>query len=89
MNITMWILAGGILGCIAYSYLGFNEERGLIVSIIIGSIGGFFGGNVLAPALGSPAAIPGEFNMVALFFAAAVASAFLFAGSVLDKRWGI
>jgi hypothetical protein len=32
MNIVMWILAGGVLGCVGYSYLGFNEDLGIAVS---------------------------------------------------------
>lgn len=89
MNIALWILAGGGVGWLAYAIIGYNEERGMVVSIIIGACGGFVGGKVIAPALSAAAAVPADFNMGALLFASAVAAAFLFLGNVVHKRWGI
>jgi len=90
VNIAMWILAGGIVGWLAYSVIGYNEERGVVVSLVIGAFGGFVGGKALAPMLSSSAAaVPGNFSMAALFCAAAVAAGFLFLGNVSQKRWGI
>ena len=88
MNIAIWILAGGILGWVGYAFLGFNTERAKIVPILIGAIGGFFGGKVIAPLFMS-VAVPVDFSMVALLFAAAVAAAFLAAGNFLYNRWGV
>jgi uncharacterized membrane protein YeaQ/YmgE (transglycosylase-associated protein family) len=89
MNIVMWMLAGGILGWVAYSYLGFNEGRGMLVSIFIGTLGGFLGGKMIAPMFTAAAAVPGDFSTSALFFAAAVASAFLAVGNLVHNRWGV
>jgi len=89
MNIVMWILAGGILGWAGYSFLHFNEERGVTVSIIIGAFGGFLGGTMIAPMFTGAAAVPGDFSLPALFFAAAVAAAFLAAGNLVYDRWGM
>jgi len=89
MNIVMWILAGGALGWIGYSYFGYNEERGMNVSIIIGSAGGFLGGYLIAPMFSAAAAVPGDFSASALVFAAVVASASLFVGNLVHKRWGV
>lgn len=89
MNIVMWILAGGILGWVGYSHLGFNEERGMVVSIIIGAVGGLLGGKMIAPMFTAAAAIPGDFSASALFFAAGVAAALLAAGNLVSKRWNV
>jgi uncharacterized membrane protein YeaQ/YmgE (transglycosylase-associated protein family) len=89
MNIVMWMLAGGVLGWAGYSYLDFNEARGMVVSIVIGAVGGFVGGKVIAPMFTSAAAAPGDFSAMALFFAAAVAAASLTAGNMVYKRWGV
>jgi uncharacterized membrane protein YeaQ/YmgE (transglycosylase-associated protein family) len=89
VNIALWILAGGALGWLGYAVIGINQERGLMVSIVIGAVGGFFGGKVIAPALSAAAAMPDAFNATALFFAAAFAAAFLFLGNVSHQRWGI
>jgi uncharacterized membrane protein YeaQ/YmgE (transglycosylase-associated protein family) len=88
MNIAIWMLAGAILGWVGYSFLGFNEARGKLVSIIIGAVGGFFGGQMVAPMF-TAAAVPSDFSLSALFFAAAVAAAFLALGNLVHRRWGV
>ena len=88
MNIVVCMLAGGILGWVAYSVLGFNEARGRMVSIIIGAMGGFFGGQMIAPMFSAvPAA--GDVSVAAVFFAAAVAAAFLAGSNLVHDRWGV
>ncbi|OGA53547.1 MAG: hypothetical protein A3G24_17560 [Betaproteobacteria bacterium RIFCSPLOWO2_12_FULL_62_13] len=89
MNIAMWILAGGIMGWIGYAALGANADRGLVVSIIIGMVGGFFGGNVLAPMFGAAAANPGDFSPFALFIAAASAAGCLTISNMIRNRYGV
>jgi len=89
MNIVMWLLAGGMLGWIGYSYMGFNKERGMMVSAVLGAIGGVVGGKMIAPMFTAAAAVPGDFNASALFYATAVAAAFLFAGNLIHNRWGV
>ena len=89
MNIAMWVLAGGVLGWLGYAHLRANEERGMIFSIIIGIVGGFFGGNVLAPMLGAVTETPNIFSPFALLVAAASAAACLAIGNLLAKRYGV
>jgi uncharacterized membrane protein YeaQ/YmgE (transglycosylase-associated protein family) len=88
MNIVIWMLAGAILGWVGYSFLGFNEARGRMVSIVIGAIGGFFGGKMIAPMF-TVAPVTADFNLSALFFAVAVAGAFLAVGNLVYERWGV
>lgn len=89
MNVVSWMLAGGLVGWAGYSFLHFNAGRGLMVSIVIGTVGGFFGGKVLAPVLTAAAAGPGELSASALLFAAAVAAAFVALGNLVYERWGV
>jgi uncharacterized membrane protein YeaQ/YmgE (transglycosylase-associated protein family) len=89
MNIVMWMLAGGILGWVGCAFLGFNEERGMVVSVIIGTAGGLFGGKLIAPMFTAAAAVPEAFSLSALLFAAAVAAAFVAVGNLVGKRWGV
>ena len=88
MNIAIWILAGGLLGWVGYAFMGYNAERAKVVPILIGAMGGFFGGKVIAPMF-TAAAVPVGFSMVALVFAAALAVAFLALGEFLYRRWGV
>ena len=89
MNIVMWMLAGGVVGWASYSYLGFNQKRGMLVSIVIGAVGGFFGGKMIAPMFIAATAVSGDFSSSALLSAAAVAGAFLALGNLVYSHWGV
>ena len=89
MNIAMWVLAGGITGWIGYAALGANADRGLVVSIIIGMVGGFFGGHVLAPMFGTAVANATEFSPFALFIAGASAAGCLTLSNMIHNRYGV
>src|SRR5688572_14502121 len=89
MNVVMWILAGGLLGWVGFSYFGYNEERGMKVSVIMGIAGGFLGGKLIAPLFITAAAVPADFSMATLFVAAVVAASFLFVGNAVNARWGV
>jgi uncharacterized membrane protein YeaQ/YmgE (transglycosylase-associated protein family) len=89
MNIATWILAGGIIGWIAFSLLKFNAGRGMIISVIIGVAGAVAGGDLLAPLLSTAIASPGDFNPLSLFTAAASAAGCLIVGDMVHSRFGV
>lgn len=89
MNITAWMLAGGIMGWIGFSCFGFNLKRGLAISIIIGMAGSLLGGAWLAPLLETAPVNPGDLNPLSLFTAAAVALAGLTLTDMVHKRFDV
>jgi len=89
MNIAMWVLAGGVIGWAGYTLLKVNEERGMVISIIIGMVGGFFGGNVLAPILGAVADAPNDFSLFSMTIAMASAAGCLAIGNLVSNRYGV
>lgn len=89
MNIMIWVLAGAVAGWIGYTYMKFNEDRGMIVSVIIGAVGGFFGGNVLAPMLGAVTDTPNTFSLFSLAVALAAAAGCLAIGNLVSNRYGV
>ena len=89
MNIAMWVLAGSMLGWIGYTVLKINEERGIVISIIIGVVGGFFGGNVLAPMLGAVTDTPNNFSLFSLVVALAGAAGCLAISDLVSNRYGV
>jgi len=76
------------MGWVGFTMLQFNEERGVGISMLIGAVGGIFGGQILAPMLSSAVPIPGAFDFWALFIAAAGAAACLVVGNLVHKRFG-
>ena len=89
MNIAMWVVAGGVLGWIGFAILNANKERGMVISVIIGVLGGFFGGNVLAPMLGAVTDTPNDLSLFSLTIALASAAACLAIGNLLSRRMGV
>ena len=88
MNMAIWLLAGGVVGWLAYAYLGF-DKRGLMGSVIIGALGGAVGGTFIAPMFNVGAAAPEAFTAAGVLFAAALAAAFLLISNFVYKRWGL
>lgn len=89
MDIVLWVLTGSVLGWVGCTYLRFNEGRGVMVSVIIGALGGFVGGEIVAPIFTAAAAAPDDFSVFALSYAAAAAAAFLVLGNMVHERWGV
>ena len=87
MNIFLWMVTGAALGWASYALLNMSEGRGKAAAMVIGAIGGIFGGKVLAPMVTAPALVPDAFSMSALVLAAVMASVALVIGSFVYKRW--
>ena len=88
MSIVLWILAGALLGWIAYHFLDMSPGRGQPVSLVIGAVGGVLGGKLVAP-LFVAASVPESFSGATLAIAVLVAAVVLYAGSFVYNRWGI
>ena len=87
MDMILWTLAGGLVGWLSHSYLGFNAARGRILSIVIGAFGGVLGGKEVAPIFATATA--GEFNTTAMLFALAVAATFLVVSQLMSSHWNV
>lgn len=85
MNIVIWILAGGGVGWMACSFMGFNQQRGAIMAAIIGAAGGLTGGKLVAPMF----AAPGDPAAMAVVFAVGIAAVFIAAGHFMHDKFDI
>ena len=89
MNIALWVLAGAAIGWVGFSVIGWNDGRSLVVSMVIGTIGGFFGGKILAPMFAAAGPPSSDFAMLPLAIAIGCALAFLVAADQTLKRWDL
>jgi uncharacterized membrane protein YeaQ/YmgE (transglycosylase-associated protein family) len=89
MNIPIWIIAGAVLGWIGCQVLNVNVARGIAAAIAIGAVGGFVGGNVVAPLLGATTDTPNVFSIFSLVIAMGTAAGCLAVGYALRKRHGV
>jgi len=89
MDIVLWIVAGGAIGWAGFRLLGINEQRGTVISSIIGAVGALVGGQMVAPLMNSSPIVSGDFNIHALFIAVVSAAACLAIASMIENRFGV
>ena len=90
MQTLVWILAaGGLVGWISFSFLRFNAERGVAVSMLIGAVGALVGAKTIAPMFLTVATPPGEVTLPLILFAAGAAVAFAALAEMLNRRFGV
>jgi len=66
MNFIIWLVVGGIIGWIASLIMKTDGQQGILLNVIVGIIGSFVGGWLIAPLLGSGTANSGDFSIPGL-----------------------
>ena len=87
-----WLrIAGIILLIVVISrfFRGFVGQTAVLISIIIGMVGGLLGGQMVAPLISSSPIVSGDFNIHALFIAAVTAAACLAIANMIENRFGV
>jgi uncharacterized membrane protein YeaQ/YmgE (transglycosylase-associated protein family) len=66
MSFISWIIVGGILGWVASMIMKTNEQQGIILNIVVGIVGAFLGGLLLAPLFGTGTINQSDFSIGSL-----------------------
>lgn len=66
MNIIIWLIVGGIIGWLASMIMKTDAQQGIILNVVVGIIGSFLGGFLIAPLLGTGTANTGDFSIMGL-----------------------
>jgi uncharacterized membrane protein YeaQ/YmgE (transglycosylase-associated protein family) len=66
MGFILWIVIGGLLGWVASMIMGTNDQQGKLLNIIVGIVGAFLGGLLLAPLLNTGTINQGDFSIGSL-----------------------
>jgi uncharacterized membrane protein YeaQ/YmgE (transglycosylase-associated protein family) len=53
MGFILWLIVGGLLGWVASMIMGTNDKQGIFLNIVVGIVGAFLGGLLLAPLFGT------------------------------------
>jgi len=61
MNIVVWLLAGGFIGWAAS--MVWHDPDGMPVNALVGAVGAFIGGWLLAPMVGAGTINSGDFSV--------------------------
>ena len=66
MGILIWLIVGGVIGWLASLIMRRDAQQGILLNIVVGIVGSFLGGYLLAPMLGSGTANTGDFSIPGL-----------------------
>ena len=66
MGIIVWLIVGGIVGWLASLIMKRDAQQGIILNVVVGIVGSFLGGFLIAPMLGSGTANTGDFSIPGL-----------------------
>ena len=66
MNFIIWLIVGGLIGWIASMIMRTDAQQGIFLNIVVGIIGAFLGGLLLAPVFGVGTINQNNFSLGAL-----------------------
>jgi uncharacterized membrane protein YeaQ/YmgE (transglycosylase-associated protein family) len=66
INFIIWIILGGVLGWLASMIMRTNAQQGVFLDIIVGIVGAFLGGLLLAPLFGTGTINQNDFSLSGL-----------------------
>ena len=66
MNFILWLVVGGLLGWVASIVMGTNDRQGMVLNIVVGIVGAFLGGLLLAPLFATGTINQGDFSIGSL-----------------------
>ena len=66
MGFIAWIIVGGVLGWLASIVMKNNDQMGIILNVVVGIVGAFLGGLLLAPLFGTGTINQNDFSMGSL-----------------------
>jgi uncharacterized membrane protein YeaQ/YmgE (transglycosylase-associated protein family) len=66
INFIVWLIVGGLIGWLASIVMRTDAQQGLLLNIIVGIVGAFLGGFLLAPLFGTGTINQNDFSISGL-----------------------
>ncbi|HSA88340.1 MAG TPA: GlsB/YeaQ/YmgE family stress response membrane protein [Burkholderiales bacterium] len=66
MNLILWLVIGGVLGWLASIVMKTDQQQGILLNVVVGIVGAFLGGLLLAPLFGTGTINVGDFSIGSL-----------------------
>ena len=86
MNIIVWLIVGGLIGWIASIVMRTNAQQGVLLNILVGIVGAFLGGLLLAPLFGTGTINDNNFSLGSLLVSLAGAVILLAIVNLIRRR---
>ena len=66
MTFLLWLVIGGIIGWLASLVMRTDGQQGIILNVVVGIVGAFLGGWLLAPLFGTGTINGDDFSIASL-----------------------
>ena len=66
MNFIIWLVIGGVIGWLASMVMKTDAQQGIILNVVVGIIGAFLGGWLLAPLFGTGTINTNDFSLAGM-----------------------
>ena len=86
MSFIAWLIVGGLLGWLASIIMGTNDRQGKMLNVIVGIVGAFLGGLLLAPMFGTGTINQYDFSIGSLIVSLLGALILLFIVGLFRRR---
>jgi uncharacterized membrane protein YeaQ/YmgE (transglycosylase-associated protein family) len=86
MTFILWLIIGGLIGWVASMIMGTNDTQGKLLNIVVGIVGAFLSGLLLAPMLGTGTINQGDFSIGSLLVSLVGAVVLLWIVGMLRRK---
>lgn len=66
MNFIIWIVLGGVIGWLASLIMKTDAQQGVFLNIVVGVVGAFLGGLIIAPLIGTGTINQNDFSIASI-----------------------
>ena len=66
MNFIIWLVVGGLIGCVASMIMRTDAQQGVILNVVVGIVGAMLGGWFLSPMFGAGTINTNDFSVAGL-----------------------
>ena len=63
MNFIIWLIIGGLIGWVASMIMRTDGQQGIVLNVVVGIVGAFLGGWLLAPMFGTGTINSNDFSI--------------------------
>ncbi len=86
LDFVIWLVVGGLIGWVASLLMRTDGQQGVLLNIVVGIVGAFLGGLLIAPMVGGGTINQGSFSLTALLVSLAGALVLLAIVNLFRRR---
>lgn len=86
IDFVIWLVVGGLIGWVASLLMRTDGQQGVLLNIIVGIVGAFLGGLLIAPLVGGGTINQGSFSLTSLLVSLAGALVLLAIVNLFRRR---